>query len=304
MKNVMKGILASIIMTLPILTGCAQRENALQEKIEAMIDGFPAEVGVSVFAPEDTVAINADGHFPMFSVVKFHQALAVSERIRKDKVNLTTETGTYLVKVAAGDLKPDTWSPMREAHPEGGEFSVRQLMEYSLVNSDNNACDILFNRFATPKQVEGCVRDWGINDCGIAWTEDEQHADPQRAYENWTTPAAATKLLEIFHEGHGMDDFSLFIWNTMARCNTGTARIPKYISGKASEIVHKTGTGFIQKDGTVTGINDIACIVLPDGSHFELAVFIRDAECDVPECEEMIAAIAQECYSYINNKDN
>lgn len=294
----MNRIITFIIATSLVLTGCAQRKAALQGKIEALIGDFPAEVGVSVFAPADTVAINAEGHFPMFSVVKFHQALAVSERIRTNQVHLTTEAGSYYVKVTAEDLKPDTWSPLREEHPEGGVFSVRQLMEYSLVNSDNNACDLLFNHFATPGQVEDCIRNWGIKGCGVAWTENEQHIDPQRAYDNWTTPSAAASLLKKFYEVHVMDDFSLFVWDTMAKCNTGAARIPKYISDKASVIVHKTGTGFILEDGTVTGINDIACIVLPDGSHFELAVFISNAKCDVRECEELIAVIAQECYAY------
>lgn len=295
----MKENITLIITTLLILTGCAQHEATLQGKIEALIEDFPAEVGVSVFAPADTVAINAEGHFPMFSVVKFHQALAVSEQIRKNQMHLTTETGSYYVNVTAEDLKPDTWSPMRDEHPEGGDFSVRQLMEYSLVNSDNNACDVLFNRFATPAQVEGFVRDLGINGCSVTWTEDEQHIDPLRANDNWTTPAAAASLLTKFYEIHDLDEYSLFVWDTMAKCNTGTERIPKYISDKASVIVHKTGTGFFMEDSTITGINDIACIILPDGRHFELAVFISDAKCDVSECEELIAVIARECYSYI-----
>ncbi|MDO5321912.1 MAG: hypothetical protein Q4F39_05960 [Bacteroidia bacterium] len=71
----------------------------------------------------------------------------------------------------------------------------------------------------------------------------------------------------------------------MAKCNTGTSRIPKYIS-----------------DGTVTGINDIGCIILPDGSHFNLAVFIKDAECGPEECEELIALIALTCYNRFSSK--
>ena len=298
----MNGNITLFITTLLVLSGCAQHEAALQGRIEALVGDFPAEVGVSVFAPADTVAINAEGHFPMFSVVKFYQALAVSELIRKDQVHLITETGPYHVKVTAEDLKPGTWSPMREEHPEGGDFSVRQLMEYSLVNSDNNACDILFNRFASPRQVESCVRNWGINGCGVAWTEDEQHIDSRRAYDNWTTPAAAASLLKKFYEIRDMDDYSMFVWDTMAKCRTGAARIPKYISDKVLAIAHKTGTGFILEDGTVMGINDISCVVLPDGRHFELAVFISNAKCDVQECEELIAVIAQECYSYISNE--
>ena len=149
--------------------------------------------------------------------------------------------------------------------------------------------------------MESCIRNWGIKDCGITWTEDEQHNDPLRTYENWTTPDAAAELLNRFYEVHDTDDLSGFIWDTMSLCNTGAARIPKYISDKASAIVHKTGTGFILEDGTVSGINDMACIILPDGSHFELAVFIKDARCGIPECEELIAVIAQECYEKISS---
>ena len=34
-------------------------------------------------------------------------------------------------------------------------------------------------------------------------------------------------------------------------------------------------------------------IVLPDGGHISLAVFVRDAACSMQECEELIAAIAE-----------
>jgi len=38
---------------------------------------------------------------------------------------------------------------------------------------------------------------------------------------------------------------------------------------------------------------------LKDGSHFELAVFNKDASCDPAECEELIAQIADTCLSNI-----
>lgn len=273
------------------VAGCSS-EQALQRKIKSMTEDFPAEVGVAYICGKDTVAINGDGHFPMFSVVKFHQALAVAERVRTNQVLLPFDHGDYSVRVRASELKPDTWSPMREKFPDGGTFTLKQLLEYALVESDNNASDILFEYFASPGQVENCIFDCGIRDCGVAWTEDEQHEDPQRCYDNWTTPLAAARLLGQFQAGSGSDERLEFIWDTMAKCNTGAGRIPKYISDKASAIVHKTGTGFILDDGTVTGINDIACVILPDGRHFELAVFVKDAKCDPVECEELIAKIA------------
>lgn len=58
-------------------------------------------------------------------------------------------------------------------------------------------------------------------------------------------------------------------------------------------IAHKTGTGFLLPDGGTMGIGDAACIVLPDGSHFELVVFIKDASCDARAYEDMVAKVAR-----------
>ena len=44
-------------------------------------------------------------------------------------------------------------------------------------------------------------------------------------------------------------------------------------------------------------INDIGIVVLPDGSHFSLAVFVFDAACSPERCEEIIAGIAGAVYA-------
>lgn len=270
-----------------LISGCSGSISGLQVEISDLLSDFPGDVGVAVAFGKDTVLINADVHFPMFSVVKFPQALAVAGRAHLDEN----------IEVTEEDLNPDTWSPMRDDFPEGGTFSVGQILEYALKDSDNNASDILFSRFAGPDVVELSLKSRGINDCRIRWTEADQHEDPGRCYDNWMTPVAAIQLLGRFYGEYSTDDFLRFIWNTMAECNTGNGRIPKYISDGAEAIVHKTGTGFVLEDGTVTGINDIGCICLPDGSHFNLAVFIKDAKCGPAECEELIASIARACYN-------
>ena len=45
-------------------------------------------------------------------------------------------------------------------------------------------------------------------------------------------------------------------------------------------------------------INDIGIVVLPDGSHFSLAVFVFDAACSPERCEEIIAGIAGAAYGW------
>lgn len=289
MKNPFCLVAFLVILSLP---SYGQDIPILQEKLEKLISDFPGEVGIAMVYDRNVVCVNCDSHFPMFSVVKFHQALAVCEKLREKNIPD--------IIVEKKNLKPNTWSPMRVKYPKGGKFSVNQLLEYTLIESDNNACDILFN-FASPTQVDNIIHNWGIKDFGIAWTEDEQHTDISRCNDNWTTPFAAVQLLDRFYNNYDTDKYSRFVWETMTKCQTGANRIPKYIGSHSTKIVHKTGTGGITPDGKVMGINDIACIILPNGQHLELAVFIKNADCTPAECEELIAKIAKICFEEINN---
>ena len=77
------------------------------------------------------------------------------------------------------------------------------------------------------------------------------------------------------------------------------SRIPKYISGKASAIAHKTGTGDVLPDGRIIGVNDLGLVELPDGRYFAIAVFVSDAASTMQECEEFIALAAEAVYEYM-----
>lgn len=235
--------------------------------LQYLADAFPGEVGIAMISGRDTVCINGNAHFPMFSVVKFHQALSVSDHFR-----------------TIGTEMPD---------------EIKGLLDRTLIVSDNTACDALFERVASPAQVEEYIHGLGVKECGIAWTEAEQFEEIDRCAGNWTTPLSAACLLGKFYENRSVDSLSEYVWNRMCRCSTGANRIPKYISGEVAYIAHKTGTGGPLPGGGTMGIGDIACIVLPDGRHFELAVFVKDASCYVPTCEELIAQVARICYESI-----
>lgn len=58
------------------------------------------------------------------------------------------------VRVRWHDLKSDTYSPLRDRYFGGDvSLSVSHLLEYTLQQSDNDACDILFDRFGGPEAV-------------------------------------------------------------------------------------------------------------------------------------------------------
>ena len=71
------------------------------------------------------------------------------------------------------------------------------------------------------------------------------------------------------------------------------------ISGKASAIAHKTGTGDVLPDGRIIGVNDLGLVELPDGRYFAIAVFVSDAASTMQECEEFIALAAEAVYEYM-----
>lgn len=130
------------------------------------------------------------------SVFKFHQALALADYMGKQKQSLETR-----LPIKKSDLKPDTYSPLRDKYPQGGiEMSIADLLRYTLQQSDNNACDILFNYQGGPDAVNKYIHSLGIRECAIVGTETAMHEDLNLCYENWTTPLAAAELVEIFRK--------------------------------------------------------------------------------------------------------
>ena len=74
------------------------------------------------------------------SVFKLHQALAVGDYCKRHQLSFDT-----LLTVDSTDLQPNTLQSAKRLVPSRrGKFSLKQLMEYTLHLSDNNACDILF----------------------------------------------------------------------------------------------------------------------------------------------------------------
>lgn len=274
----------------------------LRDRIKTAVDSLDARIGVGVILPDgDSLMVVGGIHgdtdefiFPMLSVFKFHQALAVCGRLRDAGIPLSDE-----IPVNETQLPEGTWSPLRDEFPLGGEFSWTELLEYTLVYSDNNACDILFGLTGGPSWTDSYIRTLGLNDFNIECTEKMMHENPADCMKNWCTPLSAAMLLEKFYDNRDADEYSRFVWNTMSGCRTGAGRIPKYIREQCAVIVHKTGTGDMTADGRIMAANDIGTVILPDGRHFSLAVFITDAGCSMEECEETIAVIARIVMEYV-----
>ena len=227
--------------------------------------------------------INATCRFPMYSVMKFPQALYVADYLTKNNIGLNTE-----VTVRKDELMQKTWSPMLTTFENQRTFTYSELLALSLQQSDNNACDILFERCGGPRAVDKYLRELGFKDIRIQKTEKQMHDTPALSEQNWCTPQSMVILLEWFIAHHNDNEPLRYIWKLMAECQTGGDRLPAAVPNSA-KVVHKTGTGYPLPSGRPSGICDVGIIILDNGQQLPIAIFIT-----TPSSQSRISDVAKQ----------
>lgn len=279
-----------------IFVGLSVRASGLlRGQIQAIIEKADAQVGVAVIVDgEDTLTFNNDGRYPLMSVMKFHQALAVADYLEKHGLPLSTG-----IRVEKEDLPTGTYSPLRDRYPEGGiTLSVGELLVYTLQQSDNNACDILFRYIGGVAAADKFIRSLGIGDFALSATEADMHRHPEKCYDNWGTPLSVALLMDKFASGKLPVGavYTRFIRKVLLACQTGRERLPAPLQGTRARIGHKTGTSDLNSKGEWTGVNDAGFVLLPDGRRYVIAVLVKHSRLSLRETEKIIADISAAVY--------
>ena len=191
------GCLTAVCLFAVLCATAKPQCETLVRQIDSVLSRYRATVGVAVLSDRDgIVAANDSILFPLMSVFKFHIALAVLDRMDKNRTPLDS-----VVRIKASDMHPDTYSPLRERHP-GRDFSITiaELLRYSVAHSDNNACDILLEYAGGPEAVEKYVRGLDIENTFISASEKTMHDRIENQYLNRSTPTATARLIETFFE--------------------------------------------------------------------------------------------------------
>jgi len=276
--------------------------DSLKNKIEEIIKTKDATVGVSIRGIESDESVNMNGNerFPMQSVFKFHIALAVLNQVDKGKLNLDEEIFT-----SKKELLPDTWSPIREAYPEGDvKLTLAEIIRYTVAQSDNNGCDILLRKIGGPKKIEKHIHKLGIKNISIKYNEEEMHKDWNAQFSNWTTPKAATDLLLKFYRGNILTKSSFdFLWKVMVETSTGKNRIKGQLP-EGTIVAHKTGSSGTNDEGITAASNDIGIVSLPNGEHFAIAVFVSNSNESEETNEKIISEISKAAWDYFQGNIN
>lgn len=264
--------------------------NDLERRIIEFIDGKNAQIGVAVIVGNRTAAlVNNDFKYPMLSVYKLHQAIAVCNYLQKNSLPLTT-----VINVSKDELHNNTYSPMREKYA-GKDFqiSIDELLKYTIHLSDNNACDILFTHICSPSETDSFLRSFGMNDFSIVATEDDMHQDLENCRLNWSYPLEVARLLLLLKNGDMISDpYKSYLIDLLLGCKTGAERLAKPL-GSDSLLGHKTGTGDKDEKGRIIGMNDAGFVILPDKREYIIVVFVADSEENERDTEGIISGISK-----------
>lgn len=290
----------------------------LEKQFAKIAEAAKGKVGVAAVVIEtgDAAFLNADQHFPMQSVYKLPIAMAVMEQVRLGRLDLDEKVG-----VAKDDMvREGMRSPLRDHNPNGGEFTIRELIRLSLVASDGTASDVLL-RLVPPTEVQSYLTQIGIRDMKVVNTEKELGRDWQTQYENWSTPDASIDLLQWLWSAQRTEvsertdpkDVSKncltgynLIFCDMARSTTGPNRLSSVASGIRlrewpPSVAHKTGTSGT-RDKMTAATNDIGVISTDGITRIVIAVYVSDSYADEKTREAVIAKIAKAAWDRWSKK--
>ena len=277
----------------------AQHE-ALRQEIERIARTTRAEVAVAITDLSDGDTLTHLGHrrYPMQSVYKLHLAAAVLNQVDQGKLRLDQP-----VRLGRADLPPGTWSPLRERYPRGEvALPLREILYYTLAESDNNGADVLFRLLGGPAVVNAFINKLAVGPVAITATEAQMQRDWETQFTNYSTVAAVARLLSRLHGNQLLTpDSHTFLWQTLRATSTGPHRLRGGLPA-GTVVAHKTGTSGRNDAGMAAVVNDAGVIALPDGRLVVIVVFVANAYEDTPTCEAIIAQVARATWDHYTTR--
>lgn len=295
----MKRITAILVAAIALIAatscnggGTASADTAAQCRIDSLLRDVPARVGVYAQCGDRTIAVRADELFPMLSTFKVPVAIAAMQRMEREGTPLTQR-----IDITPGQLLPDTYSPMRERHPDGWVgATLDSLIAYSVSMSDNNACDILIGYAGGIDSVARCAADADVGPMNIEATEDDMHRALENQRANVCTPRSAVRLLQRLEAAELLSEpYTAALIGHMTATSTGADKLRAGIPPQAV-IAHKTGSSDRTPEGVKIADNDIGIVTLPDGRLYAIAVYVSDSHLDDRRNAALTATISRIVY--------
>ena len=305
----------------------------LERKIAQYSGVTEGIVGVGAIHLEtgQEIFLNRDLHFPMASSYKVPIAVELLRRVDQGELRLDS-----MVLLTPADISPGSGTLSQLFQHPGVGLSVRNLLELTLLISDNSATDMVLRMAGGGTGVTARMRALGLEEIrvdrsttrliadflGIRNLPPESEVTPEVfsalsaaldpserdaaaiAFDanpmDTSTPEAMARLLALIWDGSALSSTSSeLLLDIMSRSTTGTARISGMLPPE-TWVAHKTGT----IGGTT---NDVGIIRLPyNAGNVVMVVFVKESKVDVPTRERAIAEISRSIYDYFlfSREDN
>lgn len=293
--------LLCIILASACSTGTPENSPSLKEQLHSITDNAPGMVGIAFVTDGDTLTINNGVRYPMMSVFKLHQSLAVADALQRAGSSIDT-----ILNISATELDRNTWSPMLTTYGERDfSISAARLIDYALTSSDNNASNLLFSHIVSPAATSSFIKSVAPDTTfNISYSEAEMKQAHELSYINYTSPLAASLLIRRVFDSEIVGRPALdSIRSSLTKVTTGQDRLgaPLPPSDKVL-FAHKTGSGYRNPAGELTAHNDVGYFRFPDGRSYSLAVLIRDFNGTEQEASAIMADISRCVYDCFNRK--
>ncbi len=266
-------------------------------EINTIIRDKKALVGVAIICGDKTFTVGNEQQYPIMSVFKLHVTLAALNKMERDGIPLDKK-----VHMEKAQILEDTYSPLREQYPhQSVDISYRNLITYTISQSDNNTCDWLIKFVGGINVVDAYVKSLGITGFNLTETEESMHEDIMTCYHNWSTPLSVAQLLKaVYTEKILTDEHFTFLESTMLNCASGKDKLKSGLPIDI-KIAHKTGHSDRTADGVLIGDTDAGVIYLPDGEKCYAVVLIKDALESDSDNAKIMGDICRLAYQYFNN---
>jgi beta-lactamase class A len=268
----------------------------LIREIKYILDTAGGKIGVGVQGVDfkDGFVINGERGYPMMSVFKFPLALAILHEVDQGKLRMDQK-----FHLAKEKLDTNTWSPMVKDFPGRDlDMSLSELLSYAVTKSDNNACDFLFGVAGGTAAVNAFIHGLGVKDISIVYTEGDMDKAWSVQYENWCKPAAMLQLLQHLYRQQLLSKQSNdFLIRIMTEIPGWSKRITALLPPDV-ELIHKTGSSGVNKQGILAATNDVGIVTLPNGKHLAIVIFASDYKGPQKRGEHIIAVISKAIWDY------
>jgi beta-lactamase class A len=302
----------------------------LENTFKRIAGASRGRVGVALIHLESGAVADVRGHerFPMASIVKLPIAIEVLKQVAERTLTLNRA-----VWLGPSDIRP--CCTIERRHANGGvSFTVNELLELAIVESDNTAADALLKLVGGPDAVERRLRAMGFHQTNVdrsegqlllemagvtyappsdVWTValqrrlvaevDRASLDLGRARylsdeRDTATPYETAQLLGRLQLGDLLPRAETdLLLNLMIQTTTGSRRLKGRLPSD-TVVAHKTGT-------TAVVINDAGIIMLPSDSRIPgrvaIAVYVADGA-SIGAMERAVAQVGAEAFEFFTGR--